>query len=197
VLHENAPLPWVFMAGSSRLIGRNQVSCQWVLLKKERANMSTESLETLVVVFDGARARFFSREPNGRLVALNEIESGLHKHTRDVVSDKEGRSFASTHSGVRHAYEPKHDKHKMEKHNFVHLLVKTLEDAYDWGRIKRLAIVAPERSLGEFRSLASPKLLKLIWREVPKELTQFSPHELQIRLAPHFEPEKEIVQPKG
>jgi len=157
----------------------------------------TESLETLVVVFDGARARFLSREPTGRLVFLNEIESGLHKHTRDAVSDREGRSFSSTHSGVRHAYEPKHDKHKMEKHNFVHLLVKTLEDAYDWGRIKRLAIVAPERSLGEFRSLASPKLLKLIWREVPKELTQFSPHELQIRLAPHFEPEKEIVQPKG
>jgi protein required for attachment to host cells len=166
-------------------------------LKKGAGDMATESLEMLVVVFDGARARFFSREPNGRLVFLNEIESGLHKHTQDAVSDKAGRSFASTHSGVRHAYEPKHDKHKMEKHNFTHLLVKTLEDAYDAGNIKRFAIVAPERSLGEFRALAPAKLLKLVWREVPKELTQFSAHELQIRLAPHFEPEKEILQPKG
>jgi len=166
-------------------------------LQKGAGDMTTESLETLVVVFDSARARFFSRKPNGRLVLLNELESGLHRHTQDVVSDKEGRSFASTHSGVRHGYEPKHDKHKMEKHNFVHLLVKTLEDAYDRGDIKRIAIVGPERSLGEFRALASPKLLKLIWREVPKELTRLSPSELQTRLEPYFEPEREFAPPKG
>jgi len=151
--------------------------------------MAPDSLETLVVVFDGARARLLVREPNGRLMFLKEINSDLHKRTQDAVSDKDGRSFASTHSGVRHAYEPKHDKHKMEKHNFVHRLVKLLDDSYDRGEIKRLALVAPERSLGEFRSLASSKLLKLVWREVPKEFTQHSLHELQIRLAPHFEPE--------
>jgi protein required for attachment to host cells len=164
-------------------------------LQKGAGDMTTQSLETLVIVFDGARARFFRREPKGRLIPLNEIESGLHRHTRDVVSDKEGRSFASTHSGVRHGYEPKHDKHKMEKHNFVQLLVKTLEDAYDRGDIKRIAVVAPERSLGEFRALASPKLFKLIWREVPKELTRLPPSELQTRLAPYFDPE--LASPKG
>src|SRR5262245_3126681 len=151
--------------------------------------MTSDAVETMVVVFDGGRARFFAREPKGRLIFLDEIDSGLHKRTQDAVSDKDGRSFASTHSGVRHAYEPKHDKHKMEKHNFVHRLVRLLDDSYDRGEIKRLALVAPERSLGEFRSLASTKLTKLVWREVPKEFTQYPLHELQTRLAPHFEPE--------
>jgi protein required for attachment to host cells len=150
--------------------------------------MAAENNETLVVVFDGARARLISREPNGRLALLQELESELHKRNQDAVSDKEGRAFASARTGTRHAYEPKHDKHKQEKHDFVHRLVKLLDDSYDRGELKQLALVAPERSLGEFRALASAKLLRLVWREVPKELTQYSMHELKSRLAPHFEP---------
>jgi len=157
--------------------------------------MTSEARETMVAVFDGGGARFFTREPNGQLVFLTEIKSGLHKHTQDAVSDKDGRSFASTHSGVRHAYEPKHEKHKWEKHDFVQRLVKMLDDAYDRGEAKQFAVVAPERSLGEFRALASTKLLKLIWREVPKDFTQYSTHELQIRLRRYFEPEAGVAGP--
>ena len=143
--------------------------------------MATETLETLVVVFDGARARFLRRDTKGRLTLENEIESGLARKTSEIVSDRQGRTFASAAGGVRSAYEPKHDPHKMEKHNFVHGLVKTLDDSYDRNEFKQLIVVAPERSLGEFRALAPDKILR-VTAEVPKELTQLKVHELQERL---------------
>lgn len=158
--------------------------------------MRAKSQDILVVVFDGAGARFFKRDPAGRLTSLSEMESGLHGFTHEVVSDRQGRSFASSGSGTRHAYESKHDKHKQEKHDFVHLIVAMLDTAYDQGKFDRLAIVAPGRSLGEFRALASDKLKALVWREVPKEFTQYSEHELEERLRPYFEPNEKIIEPQ-
>jgi protein required for attachment to host cells len=157
--------------------------------------MAADLEHILVLVFDGAGGRYFKRSPDGRLQLLNEIRSGLHRKTSDAVSDRPGRTFASTGIGVRHAYEAKHDKHKMEKHNFVHAIVKALDDSYDRGEFKQLALVAPERSLGEFHALAPDKLLKAVVREVPKELTQLSVHELESRLKPFFEGETRTAAP--
>lgn len=147
------------------------------------------SAETLVVVFDGAGARYFRRNAAGKLTLENEIESGLHSFSRGLTADKQGRSFASTGSGTRHAYEPKHDPHKQEKHDFVHQIAATLDAAYEQHKFGNLTIVAPARSLGEFRSLASDKLKALTWREVPKEFSQYSQTELEERLHPYFEPD--------
>ena len=143
--------------------------------------MAIETPETLVVVFDGASARFLRRDIKGRLTLENEIDSGLARKTSEIVSDRQGRTFASAGGGVRSTYEPKHDPHKMEKHNFVHGLVKTLDASYDRNEFRQLIVVAPERSLGEFRALAPDKILR-VTAEVPKELTQLTVHELQERL---------------
>ncbi len=143
--------------------------------------MARENSEALVVVFDGARARFLRRDTKGRLTLENEIESGLARKTSEIVSDKQGRTFASAGGGVRSTYEPKHDPHKMEKHNFVHGLVKGLDDSYDRNEFRQLIVVAPERSLGEFRALAPDKILR-VTVEVPKDLTQLKVHELRERL---------------
>jgi protein required for attachment to host cells len=156
--------------------------------------MAAETPEVLVVVFDGARARFLKRAANGRLTLLNEIASGLGRKTSEIVSDRQGRNFASVGGGIRHPYEPKHDPHKLEKHNFVHGIVKALDDSYDQNKFKQLVVVAPERSLGEFRALASDKLLRLIAQEVPKELTQLPVHELEGRLNAVLEPGSEPVR---
>lgn len=151
--------------------------------------MAAETEEVLVIVFDGSGARYFQRSPNGRLQFLHEVASGLHRKTSEQVSDRPGRTFASAGGGIRSSYEPKHDPHKMEKRNFVHRLVKELDDSYDRNEFKHLVLVAPERSLGEFRTIAAEKLRRAVWREVPKELTQFSAHELETRLKPFLEPE--------
>lgn len=150
--------------------------------------MPAANEEVLFVVFDGSGARYFKRFPNGHLELLKELESGLHRKTSETVSDRQGRSFASAGGGIRSPYEQKHDPHKMEKHNFVHRLVTELDDSYDRNEFKQLVIVAPQRSLGEFRSIAPDKLLRAVWREVPKELTQLSTHELEGRLKEFLEP---------
>ena len=144
----------------------------------------TDLLDTLIVVFDGAKARFFKPQDNGKLRPSAEMQSGLHRFTREAVSDKPGRGFASAGGGVRHGYEPKHDQHKMEKHDFVHRLVATLDDAYDQQAFRHLIVVAPERSIGEFRELASAKLRNIVVGELAKELTQLSDPELEERLRP-------------
>ena len=149
--------------------------------------MAVDMDDVLIVVFDGAGARYFKRSAKGRLALLNEADSGLHRRTSETVSDRQGRSFASAGGGIRSPYEPKHDPHKMEKRNFVHRIVKELDDSYDRLEFKHLVIVAPQRSLGEFRAIASDKLLRAVWREVPKGLTHLSAHELESRLSPFLE----------
>jgi protein required for attachment to host cells len=151
--------------------------------------MAAHMEHALIIVFDGSGARTFKLSPKGRLQLLSQIASGLHRRTSEVMSDKQGRTFASAGGGSRSPYEPKHDPHKMEKHNFVYRMVKQLDDSYDRNEFKRLVLVAPERSLGEFRTLAPDKLLRAVWREVPKELTHLSDHELERRLMPLLEPE--------
>lgn len=155
--------------------------------------MAAETEEVLIVVFDGAGARYFKRAPNGRLTLLKEVASGLGRRTSEIVSDRQGRSFASMGGGIRSPYEPKHDPHKMEKHNFVHRIVTELDDSYDRNEFKHLVVVAPQRSLGEFRSIASDKLRRAVWRELPKALTQLPVHELEDRLSAALEPEREPV----
>ena len=148
--------------------------------------MTIRQLDLLIVVFDSATARFFERGTDGRLHALNEWQSDLHAHVKDLVTDKPGRGFASTHSGVRHSYESPDDLHKQEKHRFVQKLADTLDDAYDQGAFRRLVIAAPERSIGEFRKLASAKLRALVMHEVPKDLAKYPDHELDERLRPYL-----------
>lgn len=140
-----------------------------------------DMLDLLIVVFDGRMARFFKGDASAGLKPVSEMHSELHRFARETGSDKDGRRFSA--SG-RHAMEPKHDLHKEEKHDFVLKLVRMLDTAYDQGAFKRLIVVAPERSLGEFRTVASAKLLKLVAAQLPKELTQYSDHEILERLRP-------------
>jgi protein required for attachment to host cells len=139
---------------------------------------------TLVVVFDSARARFFERHHNGHLEEKKtETNANLHHHSSDIDSDKPGRAFSSSGAG-RSAHEPEHDPKKMEKHNFVREIAKQLDEACERHEFDRLVIVAPGRSVGEFRTLVSEKVRAKIWHEIPKEFAQLSGHDLEARLAP-------------
>ncbi len=141
--------------------------------------------ESLVVVFDSTRVRYFERNNAGKLTLKDELDSGLHRSSRELVTDRQGRGVTAG-NGAHHAFEPKHDKHKLEKHNFVHEIAAALNAAYDKHNFSSLTIVAPKRSLGEFRALASDNLQSLSWREVPKDFSAYSEHELEKRLQPYF-----------
>jgi protein required for attachment to host cells len=139
---------------------------------------------TLVAVFDSAHVRFFEyKEAHSHLeTVLGDVASGLHHDRRDIEADRPGRGFGS--GGQHHAYESEHDPRKLEKHAFVQAIAIAIEAALDRHAYDRLAIVAPSRSVGEFRAVASDKVLKTVWKEIPKEMANITDAQLREHLIP-------------
>ncbi|HWA88898.1 MAG TPA: host attachment protein [Rhizomicrobium sp.] len=139
---------------------------------------------TLVTVFDSAHVRFFEyKQAHGRLdTILPDVASGLHHDRRDIDTDRPGRG--SSGNGRHHAYESHSDVRKLEKHDFVAAIAEAIEAALDRHKFNALVVVAPARSLGEFRRVASDKVKGTVWREVPKELANLSTPELEQHLIP-------------
>ena len=109
----------------------------------------------LVAVFDAARVRFFEyKRACGRL--------------EPILTD--------VSSGLHHAREPEHD--------FVKAIATAIEAALDRHKFNKLVIVAPSRSVGEFRELAGGRVKAALWREVPKDLAGLSHADLENHLVP-------------
>jgi protein required for attachment to host cells len=145
-----------------------------------------------VVVADGAKALFLTPndevsgfEPAGPAM-LQSKEAKLR--SRELKSDRPGRSVSSSRNGIRHAIEPKHDHHKMEKHCFSLALTGVLDKALSKGAFDDLVIVAPRRSLGEMRSLLSDNVKARVQQEVAKDLTRHSVDALWEKLAATVSP---------
>ena len=137
---------------------------------------------TFVAVFDSEHVRFFERAPNGKLSPVQvEIASHLHHDRRDIDTDRPGRGGAAN-AGQRHAYESHEDVRKLEKHDFVKEVVRVLNDLHQRHEFEQLIVVAPERTIGEFRSLASEQLKRAVTHEVPKELATLSDSALEEHL---------------
>ena len=147
---------------------------------------------TWIIVVDGSRGRFF--RPNEETKKLESV--GLsdmvapqaRQRPRDLKSDKPGRGYSSSRSGVRHAFEPAHDYHKLEKHRFMAKVASTLDEACERREFDDLIIVAPRRSLGELRELLSKRVQSRVRREVAKDLTNEPAGRLWRRLNPIIRP---------
>jgi protein required for attachment to host cells len=141
-----------------------------------------------VVVTDGAQARFL--RPDHKASELlpagpPEMTSSEAKtRSSDLKSDRPGRSFSSSRSGQRHAIEPKHDHHKMEKHKLSAAVVDVLDRACSKHDFEDLIIVAPRRSMGEIRALLPERVRNCLREEIAKDLTKASPGELLNRVKP-------------
>ncbi len=93
-----------------------------------------------------------------------------------------GRTFSASRNGVRHAFEPPHGYHKLEKHRFMATLADALDDACGRRAFDDLILVAPCRSLGELRGLLSKRVQGSLRQEVAKDLTDNPPSLLRRRL---------------
>jgi protein required for attachment to host cells len=144
--------------------------------------------KTWVVVADGAHAHLYVPDKDATALesrALDGVESAaLHRHASDVASDKPGRAFSSASGGPRHAIEPHHDHHKMEKHNFAAALAKALEHASGAGQFEHLILIAPRRTVGELRTLLSESVKAKIVRTIQKDLVKASISELWLQVGP-------------
>jgi len=150
--------------------------------------MARKHIRTWIVVADGARARFLTASEDGsKLIPARDTDMVApmnRRPARDLKTDKPGRSYSSSRSGVRHALEPPHDYHKLEKHRFSAALAKALQEASEGKAFDRLVLVAPRRSLGELRGLLSDQVKKQIDQEIAKDLT----NETAARLWRHLQP---------
>jgi protein required for attachment to host cells len=148
--------------------------------------MAKRPAKTWIVVADGARARFFTPDRDqAKLVPTGPadlVAPASRQRTRDLKSDKPGRSFSASRSGVRHAFEPPHDYHKLEKHRFMATLAEELDEACERRSFDDLILVAPRRSLGELRGLLSKRVQGSVRHEVAKDLTNEPPSRLHRRL---------------
>jgi len=153
--------------------------------------MKIKTKPTWIVVMDSAVAHFYALragEAGPTIEKVDEsIEAGLHRYASDLKSDKPGRGFAHAGTSARHAIEPAHDYHKLEKHDFVRAVAASLERAYDAHAFERLVLVAPARSLGELRSELRGKVKTTLWHEIPKDFVKLGVQDLWARLAPRLE----------
>jgi protein required for attachment to host cells len=128
---------------------------------------------TWVVVADGARAFIVANRGPG--TGLSPVPGSARAHeaakNAELGTDKPGRSFNSTHSGLRHSIESV-DWHQYEKHKFAHGIARLLDDARTRRAFDRLVLVAPPETLGELRAKLDKQTQALISAEVPKDLTR-------------------------
>ncbi|MBV8392851.1 MAG: host attachment protein, partial [Alphaproteobacteria bacterium] len=118
--------------------------------------MEPRHKRTLIVVADGARARFFEPRQEAHTLVPAELADLLAPQSRlpnrEIVTDRPGRgagtSAAATH---RRGLEPPHDPHKLEKHNFTAALA---------------------------RDALSPQVKNMVSHRVPRDLTKSSPQAL-------------------
>jgi protein required for attachment to host cells len=133
---------------------------------------------TLIVVADGARARFLKESDDRRtLVPAEEADllaPKARRPDRDLVTDRPGRGFSTARDGRRSAFEPPHDVHKLEKHHFSARLAEHLDEVCQARKYDRVVLVAPKRSLGELRTLMSARVKKAVSHEIAKDLTASS-----------------------
>ncbi len=143
---------------------------------------------TLIVVADGARARFYSPSADARSLRASQgadlVSPESRMRARNLKSDKPGRGFSAGGNARRAAFEPPHDYQKLEKHRFTQELARLLDARAERREYDQLVLVAPHRSLGELRKLLPKRVQQLVCREVAKDLTNITAASIWRQLAP-------------
>jgi protein required for attachment to host cells len=135
---------------------------------------------TYVLFADGARARIYVNEGPGKglhAVSGATHKADLHRHSRDVKSDKPGRTIDAA-TGQRSSMEPHQDWHRFEKHKFAHEMAKVIDAAAANKAFDRLILVAPPTTLGDLRMELDEQTMKLVSGQLPKDLTRHPEHDL-------------------
>lgn len=137
-------------------------------------------VKTWIVVADAAKTRIFLNDGPGH--GLSEMpeksrEDDL-KETRDINTDKPGRSFDSAGQG-RHAMEPATDPKRHAKAQAAKDLVDMLSAARKKQAFDRLILVAPPAMLGDLRDAMPKELESMLHGELSKDLTHAGARELE------------------
>lgn len=110
-----------------------------------------------------------------------------HRHLRDIMADKPGRSFTSTHQGRRSAIEYGSDPLKEDQRDFVRQVTALLETHRLAGDFDKLVIAAEPSVLGLLRGEMPPRLARTVVAEFAKNLLHLSAQDLVDALSRELE----------
>lgn len=127
--------------------------------------------QTLVVVADSGRARFYTLENKGK--PMVEVADLIHAEARmranELISDRKGRTFDSKGS-ARHAKEYRNPIKVQHAQKFAREICAYIEAERKKNKFTNLALVAAPGFLGILRKTLGPESGKLITREIDKDL---------------------------
>lgn len=144
----------------------------------------TKTERIWVMVADAAQARVFVREGEHDFLPVDGAvldNPAAHVPSRDLVSDKPGRSIESV-GGMHHAEEPRSDPHRAAKTEFAHKVAGYLEQKAEAGSFDRLVMVAPPRMLGDLRGALGRHATARLAGTVAKDLTKIPTLKLKEQL---------------
>lgn len=130
------------------------------------------------VIADGGHARFVRPAEDNALHTFDHLDSdSVHKRTRDLVSDRMGRSFESA-SPTRHAVVARTDPHDQEKLHFAAAIsewikVNAAEDVFN-----EIVLVAPSHILTELEAHLDTETRAILHGVLAKDLVKVPDGEL-------------------
>ena len=130
-------------------------------------------IRTWILITDGARARaVLNTGPGHGIVAVDSVDfRSPNLASRDIETDRPGRSFDSQGPG-RHHKEPARSAHEQQEHDFVTTMAVYLDEQLENDQFDRLILVAAPRALGDLRAAISDRVRKTVMAEIDKDLTQ-------------------------
>jgi protein required for attachment to host cells len=142
---------------------------------------------TWIVAADAGRARIFADTDRNR--PLQEIEDMVNPaarmRTSDQLSDKMSptAAAASVH-GTGGAlpssqYQPQQTVEDREAEMFAKSICAFLLKGHQDNKFQKLELIAEPKFLGVLRAIVDPQLKPLISREINKDYSQFSGHQLR------------------
>jgi protein required for attachment to host cells len=142
----------------------------------------------LIVIADGAHARFVRPAANGEPHTVSTLDSAMaHKRSSDIGSDHPGAAFHSQ-STAHHAYQPRHDLHELAETEFAHFLAGEIDAAFARGEFQQLVLAAPPRTLNAIREKLDAGTARAIIGTLGKELMKTPDHALATHLQQWLEP---------
>ena len=134
---------------------------------------------TWALVTNGVRARILRNLDDGDPGAPVElVRQADAVHLRDLLTDRQGRSFASDARGRRSALEPGTDPILRDMQDFARDMVGLLEDGHRAGAFNRLAILAAPKMLGLLRQAIPANLRACVVLEMASNLVWLSEADL-------------------
>jgi protein required for attachment to host cells len=135
---------------------------------------------TLIVVADGALARFLTRVRTGaRLVEL--VDTDMRPQQPPPLRDRPMRSHDST--GMhRHAIESRPNPHDAAEEEFLKEVAKQTLHLLAQDKTARLVLCAPPRALGVLRAALTTDARERLTLSWDKDITKETPAEIDTRL---------------